>query len=67
MNKEKLIGLIIKKETYKDTRPIQNDISKKKEYAFYLYIDRLSLFRFLQFIKFLKMIIMQRLNFMLSE
>ena len=67
MNKEKLIGLIIKKETYKDTRPIQNDISKKKEYAFYLYIDRLSLFLFLQFIKFLKMIIMQRLNFMLSE
>lgn len=30
MNKEKLIGMIIKKETYKDTKPVQGDILRKK-------------------------------------
>lgn len=30
MNKEKLIGLIVKKETYKETRPVQADIQRNK-------------------------------------
>lgn len=30
MNKEKLVGLIVKKETYKDTKLVQADIAKKK-------------------------------------
>lgn len=30
MNKEKLVGMIIKKETYKDTKPVQADILRKK-------------------------------------
>jgi hypothetical protein len=30
MNKEKLISLVIKKETYKDLKPILNDIAKDK-------------------------------------
>lgn len=31
MNKDKLIGLIVKKQSYKDTKQVQNDILKKKE------------------------------------
>lgn len=30
MNKEKLVGMIIKKGTYKDTKPVQADILRKK-------------------------------------
>lgn len=30
MNKDKLIGLIIKKSSYKDTKPVQADILKNK-------------------------------------
>ena len=30
MNKDRLIGLIIKKDTYKNTKPIQADIHKQK-------------------------------------
>lgn len=35
MNKDKLIGLIIKKETYKDSRPVQADILRNKEYRIF--------------------------------
>lgn len=31
MNKEKLISLIIRKETYKDTKPYLNELSKNQE------------------------------------
>ena len=35
MNKDKLIGLIIKKETYKDSRPVQADILRNKGYSIF--------------------------------
>ncbi len=33
MNKDKLISLIIRKETYKDTKPFLNDLAAGKEYS----------------------------------
>lgn len=41
MNREKLVSLIVKKETYKDTKQVQNDIAKKKEYKYLFNSEKL--------------------------
>ena len=61
MDKDKLIGMIIKKETYKNTKPVLNDIQRKKEYKF-IHVGKPSTFPFQPSSIFSRMTTMLRPN-----
>lgn len=66
MNKDKLISLIIRKETYKDTKPFLNDLAAGKEYFKSQLEVQLKSQRKLSETSS-PLIISSKLNFMLSE